>query len=106
MSDLPVTSLPKTVLALSFIAVVAVVGVVVGTRHTVARGRVMAADLLEQLEARGADIDRIDCDDEIPIGHDGARFECTVYGQGQRLDVVYRMNRDGSLVGRPAHADP
>jgi len=94
--------------AIGFIVVVGVLAVVIGTRRTVVRGDVMADDLRRLLEQRGTPVDRLDCDDEIPIGHDGARFVCTMYQGEVAVDVEYTLTRDGALVGGrfagPGHA--
>jgi hypothetical protein len=92
----------KTYATVGFITVVAVVAIVVGTRPTVMRGHVIAGKILESLKSQGEHrIERIECDDEIPIRFSGAKFECTVFGGGDSLDVAYEMARDGSLVATP-----
>jgi hypothetical protein len=92
----------KTYATVGFISVVVIGAIVIGTRTTVMRGDVIAAKLLENLKESGEQrIERIECDDEIPIGYSGAKFECTVFGGGDSMDVEYEMARDGSLVATP-----
>jgi hypothetical protein len=80
---------------------VGLVAVVVGTRSTVIDGRVMAGRLFEQLKAQEPGYEAVDCDDEIPIGHHGARFSCTLHANGEAMDVEYEMSRDGSMLATP-----
>ena len=91
----------KTYTTVGFIVVVLSLAIFVGTRPTVMRGHVIAAKLLETLQPQDNRIERIECDDEIPIGFSGATFGCTLFGGGDSLDVEYRMDREGSLVGTP-----
>jgi hypothetical protein len=92
----------KTYAVVGFIAVVAIVALYTGTRRTVIRGHVIAAQLHESLKSQGEDrVERIECDDEIPIGFAGAKFECTLHLVTHAVDVEYEMARDGSLVASP-----
>jgi hypothetical protein len=97
----PAASRSKTYLAIGFIAAVFVIAVVVGTRRTVARGNVMAADLFDQLKAQDDRLERIECDEAIPIGDSGATFTCTLFASDDAVDVEYTMARDGSMVMTP-----
>jgi hypothetical protein len=82
--------------ALLFIGAAAAAGVYVGTKPTVIKGDVMAADLLEQFKARG--VAKITCDDRIPVTPTGAVFKCRVNGSdGSTAHVEYTMNRAGAL---------
>jgi hypothetical protein len=99
-----------TVMSLVFIAVAAAAGVLVGTRPTVMDGRWMAAKLVGadgDGDTSGGDGDgkdggdggagrfKLECQREIPIGVQGAKFACTA-PTGERLR--YRMGRDGKVV--------
>jgi len=91
----------KRVVTVGFIGVVAVAGIVVGTRSTVADGRVMAADMLEQARKTDRRVERIECDRAIPIGTQGAKFRCRYFGgEGSTALVEFTMDRAGSLAPR------
>ncbi len=90
----------KQYATIGFIAAVAVLAIVVGTRTTQISGRVMAARIHEQLPDR--DLLRVECEDKIPVRRHGARFVCTHVGnRGNRLEVEYEMSREGSLRALP-----
>lgn len=100
-----------SLLSVVFIAGLATIGVAVGLRPTVADGRIVAGDMLEQLGGRG--ITGIDCAREIPIGVRGAVFECAVTADdGSTARIEYTMNREGAYSARvvdstaPTHAPP
>jgi hypothetical protein len=83
-----------SLLALAFIAGVAAVGVFVGTRPTVADGRVIAGTITSGSKVRGL---VVECDPEIPIGVAGAVFRCSIAaGDGSTAEVEYTMNRAGA----------
>jgi hypothetical protein len=89
----------RSLLILAFIGGIGTVAILVGTRPTIADGRVMGATLLDQNRARG--FTKFDCDREIPIGVKGAVFECDVAatdGSTGRLEIT--MNRDGAFSSR------
>ncbi len=87
----------STPLTLAFIAAVAGTGGYLATKKTVARGHVMAADLVEQLRDKG--VSAMTCDDHIPFSPAGAVFECVVRGtDGSTATVKYTMDRTGSLA--------
>jgi len=91
----------KRVVTVGFIGAVAVAGIVVGTRSTVADGRVMAAEMLEQVRKTDRRVERIECDREIPIGTHGAKFRCRYFGDdGSTALVELTMGRTGSLAPR------
>ncbi|HEU0036837.1 MAG TPA: hypothetical protein VFQ53_39780 [Kofleriaceae bacterium] len=99
----------KTWLTVAFIAAVSAAGVLIGTRTTVADGRVMAANLYEEIHSKpqGKGLDRVECDPEIPIGHYGAVFHCTLHGDdGSTAKLEYHMKRDGSLEPRLLDTTP
>jgi hypothetical protein len=91
----------KKYTTVGFIVVVLGLAFVVGTRTTVMRGHVIGAKLLENLQAQDKRIERIECDDEIPIGSSGATFECTVFGGGDSRDIGCEMDRQGLVVATP-----
>ena len=92
----------KTVATVGFIAVVGVIGVVIGSQPTVIDGRGMAANLLPDLKKANEHVETVVCDRKIPIGVLGSTFRCTLTGDDKStLEVRYTMDRDGSLAGEP-----
>ncbi len=89
----------RTLAVLLFIAGAAVLAVLLARTPTVADGRVMAADLLEQLRVHG--VAEMTCDREIPIRHTGAVFTCVAtLASGATQTAEYTMDRDGNLTAR------
>ncbi len=86
----------STLATLAFIGAAAAVGGYLAQRPTVMDGTVIAGDLLEQLRSRG--ISEITCDPEIPIGRDGATFQCVARRpDGSTATVEYTMDREMKL---------
>lgn len=82
---------------LAFIAGAAALAVQLMRTPTVADGRVIEADLLEQLKKLG--VATMSCDRQIPIGVAGATFTCVATltsGATQTADFV--MNRSGNYT--------
>jgi hypothetical protein len=77
-----------------FIALVAAVAVYCAQRPTVARGDVLAADLVRANPLlRG-----LDCDKRVPIGHAGATFRCTaMFKNGDQQEYMFKINREGVI---------
>jgi hypothetical protein len=97
----------KTVATVGFIGAVTIAGIVVALQPTVIDGRIMAADLLPQLRRSNARLAAIECDRRIPIGVDGARFQCTfTEDDGSSLRVEYTMDRTGALEPRLVDRTP
>jgi hypothetical protein len=99
----------RTFLALAFIAGVAAIAIYCARKPTVARGAVIAADLLEQNQARGWK--ELACDDEIPIEISGATFHCALVlrdGDSARLEL--HLTPEGAFMmkvldsSHPEHA--
>ncbi len=66
----------------------------VASRPTIASGAVIAADLVVQEKAYGWQTLR--CDDEIPIGVDGARFHCHLeLADGDQAELGMTLDREG-----------
>lgn len=85
----------RTFAVLAFIAGVGGAAVYVANRPTVARGDVLAADLME---SNAKILKSLDCDPEIPVGVDGARFWCRAQfriGAVKRLE--FKMDRAGGI---------
>lgn len=84
---------------MGFIGAVGAGAFALSQKRTVIAGKVMAGDLLGQLEKKG--ITAVRCQDEIPIEHHGAVFECTIEaGDGSTARIEYTMNRAGSLSAK------
>ena len=82
--------------AIVFIAAAAAAGIYVGTKKTVIRGEVMAANMLEQVKGKG--VTKITCDEQIPVTNTGAVFTCHFHGNdGSTARFEYTMNRAGAL---------
>jgi hypothetical protein len=86
----------------------AAIAIYCARKPTVARGSVIAADLLDQLHSRGWK--ELTCDDEIPIKIDGATFYCNlVLSDGDRaylkvmLDPEGRYSFDPIRTSAPEH---
>jgi hypothetical protein len=97
----------RSLLVLAFIAVIAGGAVMLARRPTIARGDVIAADLLSK---NPATIRALVCDPEIPITVTGARFSCDAeLASGERKRLQLELDRSGAIreVGEAAlAADP
>ncbi len=86
----------KSLATLLFIAGVGSGAVYLALRPTVAEGTVIAAEMTEHLVGKG--ITAMRCDSDIPIGMDGATFQCVaVADDGSTAQIQYTMNREGGL---------
>ncbi len=103
----------KTVAILAFIGAAGAGAVGLAMKKTVISGKVMAADLLGQLEKNG--ITEVDCDPAIPVGSEGAVFTCKVHASdGSSANIAYTMSRAGALSAKlikgpvevPSTSDP
>lgn len=87
----------RTLTALAFIAAAAALAVQLMRTPTVADGRVIEADLLEQLKALG--VATMACDRQIPIGVDGATFQCVAtLTSGATQTAAFVMHRGGNYT--------
>lgn len=85
----------RSALVVLFVCAAAGVAGYVGQRPTVARGSVLAASLLQ---ANAKALRAITCDDQVPLGIDGATFACTVVGKdgaGERDE--FHIDRAGMI---------
>jgi hypothetical protein len=90
----------RTLAALAFIAGVAAVAIGLARRPTLADGRVVAADLLEDVRKDG--VTEMECDPVIPVGVRGATFTCIATlrdGAAQVVDWVIKP--DGQPEAKP-----
>jgi hypothetical protein len=86
--------------ALLFIAGTAALAIALARTPTVADGRVVAADRLE--EARRDHAIGMDCDAQIPIGRAGATCTCiATLADGATQLVEYTLRPDGQWMGKP-----
>lgn len=77
-----------------FIAAVAAIALYCAQRPTVAKGDVLAADLVEANPM----LDRLDCQDEVPIGVAGANFKCRAFFKnGNQADYLFALDRNGHI---------
>lgn len=77
-----------------FIAAVAAAAIYCAQRPTVARGDVLAAQLIKS----NPRILRLECDPEVPIGVAGAVFECVAhFATGTRETYKLGLDRDGNI---------
>jgi hypothetical protein len=95
----------RSLLVVVFVGAVAAGAGYLARRPTIAHGDVMAADLL----AKNKQFRALECDPQIPIGVDGARFTCVgrlASGTTQRLELT--LDRAGTVreVGDTAKPDP
>ena len=85
---------------LAFIAGVAAVAVGLARTPTVADGRVLAADLREEVRKDG--VTEMECDPVIPIGVRGATFTCIATLQDGATQVVdWALKPDGQPEAKP-----
>jgi hypothetical protein len=90
----------KTLAALLFIAGMAALAIQLARLPTVADGRVVAADRLEEFRKDG--VTGLDCDAAIPIRRDGASFTCVaVLGNGATQVVDFLLKPDGTVAWKP-----
>ena len=90
----------RTLAALAFIAGTAAAAIALARRPTIADGQVLAAEILGLYTGQG--VTAVTCDDEVPIGRDGAAFACTVtLASGATQPVACTLARDGKLAARP-----
>jgi hypothetical protein len=84
----------RSLAVIVFIAIVGATGIYFANRPTVARGRVLAADLVQTNPL----VKSLDCDNEIPIGQNGARFTCrTEFKNGDSATYTFVYDREGRI---------
>lgn len=89
----------KSLVILAFIGGVGAGAGMLATRKTVIDGKVMEADLLGQLEAKG--ITSVECDPEIPIDVAGATFKCKIgANDGSTAVIGFTMDRAAKYTTR------
>lgn len=85
----------KSLAVIAFIAGVAAVAVFCAQQTTVARGEALGASLIET----NPNLRGMACDDRVPIGMEGATFNCKVtFKNGDVADYKFKMNREGDIV--------
>jgi hypothetical protein len=78
-----------------FITIVGATGIYFARRPTVARGAVIADELVRVNDS----VKEMTCDDRIPIGLDGATFHCgVVFKNGQSVRVKFAYDREGRIT--------
>jgi len=82
-----------------FIGAVGTSALYFAQRPTVARGDVLAADLMESNKGTYPPVQSLDCDKQIPIGMAGATFDCDVqFKNGDRQHYKFALDRDGRIM--------
>ena len=85
----------RSVAVIVFIAIVAATGIYFANRPTVARGEVLAADLVKTNPL----VKALECDENVPIGLAGAKFKCAAeFKNGDRADFVFAIDRAGQIT--------
>lgn len=85
----------KSLAVILFIAVVTAVAVYCSQQRTVARGEALGASLLDT----NPNLQGMACDGHVPLGMDGATFNCKVtFKNGDVADYKFKMNREGDIV--------
>jgi hypothetical protein len=85
----------RSVLVVVFIGGIAAGATYLAQRPTVARGDVIAADLLA---TNGLTLRALECDPEIVIGIDGAHFFCdAAFRKGVARRLEFKMDRTGAI---------
>ena len=78
-----------------FIAIVGATGVYLANRPTVARGDVLAADLVKS----NPFVKTLDCDKHVPIGMTGGRFNCHAeFKNGDTARYGFTIDRNGTIT--------
>lgn len=85
----------RSLLVVVFVCAAAAMAGYLAQHPTVARGEVLAASLLE---ANAKLVGSITCDQEVPLGLDGATFSCMVIGKsgGAERDE-FHIDRTGTI---------
>jgi hypothetical protein len=87
----------RTFLVLAFIAAAAAAGIYCARKPTIAKGSVIAADLVSQNKLRGWK--SMECDENIEIGSDGAKFQCAVLlTDGDRARLGLTLTKQGAYM--------
>ena len=78
-----------------FITIVGATGVYLAQRPTVARGHVLAAELVKGNPL----VKALECDKEVPIGMTGGKFNCDAeFKNGDRTRFRFSIDRNGSIT--------
>src|ERR1700759_1858981 len=90
----------RTLATWGFIAGAAALAIGLARTPTVADGRALAADRIEEFRKDG--VTGMECDDRIPIGRNGAAFTCVAALQSGASQIVdFALKPDGSLAWKP-----
>jgi hypothetical protein len=89
----------RSLAVIVFIAIVGATAIYFAQRPTVARGDVIAAEVMKSSPL----IKSVECDKEVPIGMDGAAFTCRVETKdGENGYFTVKMDRQGRLSAEEA----
>ena len=78
-----------------FVAAIGAAAAYCAQKKTVARGDALAAELMDTNKL----IQKMDCDDKVPIGIDGAKFGCKVtFKNGDVVDYKFKIDREANII--------
>jgi hypothetical protein len=84
----------RSLAVLVFIAIVAATAIYLAQRPTLARGHVLAADLVKSNPL----VKGLECDKHVPIGMAGGKFNCEAeFKNGDRARFVFAIDRHGLI---------
>ncbi len=93
----------RSALVVGFIAIVGATGIYFAQRDTVARGHVVAGDLVKTNDS----VKAMTCDDDIPIEANGATFHCGVeFKNGTVARIRFTIDRNGQITQAQQAASP
>jgi len=85
----------RSVGVIVFIGIVGATAVYFANRPTVARGEVLAADLVQTNPL----VKALDCDQTVPIGLSGGKFKCDAeFKNGDRQSFTFAIDRAGQIT--------
>jgi hypothetical protein len=93
----------RSIAVIVFIAIIGATGIYFAQRTTVARGYVVAGDLVKT----NAAVKAMTCDDDIPIANRGATFHCGVeFKNGNVARIRFTIDRNGQITQAEKAASP
>jgi hypothetical protein len=88
----------RSLAVIVFIAVVGGTAIYFAQRPTVARGSVLAGQLVESSKKQHLPVTAMECTPEVPIGMNGGDFECDVhFMNGDVVHYTFHMDRDAKI---------
>ena len=91
----------RSLAVLAFIGAAAAFGIYVAMQKTVIKGEVMAATMMDLVDK--SKISKIECDERIPVGPEGAKFRCKLYAPNGATGLFdYTIDRAFKFTEKPA----